>query len=823
MKQKLILFSLMLATLVFLLACQLTGTTTPTSTPTSEVSEDEPYLVTGSMEFTNSFIVMIFEEHAVALVDMYGFVIRDMEWEIPVESQTLGFMRMDEENLRAEYRLQLPAKPTGQFADVDNDGQEDTGVQIFAVAYWPNVYGGPYSEGDDRSRGWVGGFASVTSDPERDDEINGGKLLVWAPDDQQAFPTGYGPDNKLFTADDPTAPIPAGWTMVDLDQTPFAFIKQAELVMDLTEPSDYAVKDYSNLSYTEAFDKLIEFLRKNYAFNGIPGKEPDYDRLVAELRPRIQEAEAKQDAQAYYLALRDLTWAFKDGHVGIDGGDYWYNLFMEATSGGYGFAIQELDDGSFVNIYLTPGGPAEKAGMKVGALVTHWNSEPISEAVSKVIPWSLPQSAEWLVRYQQARYLLRAKPGDQATVTFVNPGGQAQTVTLTAIAERDSFSRTSIYYNAPDPLLPVEFKILDSGVGYVAIYSEADDIQLTIRLFERALKTFQEREVPGIIIDMRYNGGGTPLGLAGFLTDQEISLGTSYYFNEVTGKFEPEGIENKILPNQNQYRFDKIVVLVGPACASACEEESYGFSKVPGAQVVGMFPSAAMFGEVSRGQFIMPEGFSMQFPTGRYLLPDGTLFLEGTGVQPTLRVPRTFETVSSTEDVVLKFGENAILLPLGAGIQPATQPTLLSPSETENVLSSAKQFEELARENYTTQDYLQVPKTFTFTIPLSKSQTLLWAWGWCAANQTVLTDNLNKMSIQFTLNGQEIPLDKFLRLDYDSQDGQRCTAYLLALKDWAGGQHQAITRVTFKQPLNDGTYDFPAGEQVFEYNIYIKP
>jgi C-terminal processing protease CtpA/Prc len=796
---------------------------TPVSTEPPAADENEPYLVTGTLDFTNAFIAMIFEEHAVALVDMYGFVIRDEEWEIPVESQTLGFMNMDEDTLHAEYSLQLPARPMGQFADVDNDGQTDTGVQIFAVSYWPNVYGGPYSEGDDRSRGWVGGFASVTSDPERDDEINGGILLVWAPDADQSFPTGYGEDNMLFTEDDPVAPIPAGWNIVNLDQSPFTFTKEPEPEIVLTEPADYAVKDYSGDTYTEAFDKLIEFLRMNYAFNGIEGKQPDYDALVAELRPRVEQAEANNDPEAYFLALRDLTWAFMDGHVGMDGGDYWYNLFIAETEGGYGFAIRELDDGSFVNIYLTPGGPAEQAGMQVGAVVTEWNGQPISDAVGAVVPWALPQSTEWLVRYQQARYLLRAQPGDQATVTFVNPGGQPQTATLTAIAERDSFSRTSVYFGAPENLLPVEFKILDSGVGYVAVFSEADDIQLTIKLFERALQAFEAYEVPGIIIDMRYNGGGTPLGLAGFLTDQEIPLGQSYYFNENTGQFEPEGLMDKILPNQNQYRFDKIVILVGPACASACEEEAYGFSQVPGAQVVGMFPSSSMFGEVSRGQFIMPEGFSMQFPTGRYLLPDGSIFLEGTGVQPTLWVPKTFETVSSTEDVVLQFGERAVLLPLGAGITPASQPTFLTPAETEAQLSSLKQFEEKAREEYTTADYLEVPKNFTFTIALSKSETLLWAWGWCAADQATLDDNLSKMDLKFTLNDQDVPLDQFLRLDYDSQDGQKCTAYLAGVKNWAAGQHLAVTTLTFKQPLNDGVYDFPVGQQIFEYNIYVKP
>jgi C-terminal processing protease CtpA/Prc len=818
MKKFVHVFGLLVALSMLLAACG------PKTTPTpAVVGDNEPYLITGTMDYTNAFIGMIFEEHAVALVDMFGFVVRDEEWEIPVASQTLGFMSMEEETMHAEYTLHLPARPTGQSADVDNNGQADAGVQIFAVAYWPNVYSGPYSEGDDRSRGWVSGFASVTGDPERDDEINGGKLVVWAPDGGQSFPTGYGDDNMLFTSDDPVAPIPAGWNIVDLDQSPFTFTKEPEPVITLTEPLDYAVKDYSGDTYTEAFDKLIEFLRMNYAFNGIERKQPDYDALVAELRPRVEQAEGDNDPQAYYLALRDLTWAFMDGHVDLDGGDYGYDLFIAATEGGYGFSIRELDDGSFLVIYLTEAGPAEQAGMQVGAVVTEWNGQPISDAVSAVVPWALPQSAEWLVRYQQARYLLRAAPGDQATVTFTNPEGQPQTVTLTAIAERDSFSRTSVYYNAPDYLLPVAFEIMESGVGYVAIYSEADDIQLTIKLFERALQAFEAAEVPGIIIDMRYNGGGTPLGLAGFLTDQEIPLGQSYYFNEVTGQFEPEGLVDEILPNQNQYRFDKIVILVGQACASACEEEAYGFSQVPGAEVVGMFPSASMFGEVSRGQFIMPDGFSLQFPTGRYLLEDGSLFLEGTGVQPTLWVPKTFETVSSTEDVVLQYGERAVLLPLGAGITPATQPTILSQAETQDALSSAKQFEEKAREVYTTADYLEVPKNFTFTITLSRSETLLWGWGWCAATQEILDDNLNKMDIQFTLNSQDVPLEQFLRLDYDSQDGQKCTAYLAAVKDWTGGQHQAVTTLTFTAPLNDGVFDFPAGQQIFEYNIYVKP
>jgi C-terminal processing protease CtpA/Prc len=811
--------SLLVVVALLLTAC---GRGTPAATETA--AAEEPYLVTGSMDFTNAFINYIFEEHAVALVDMYAFVIRDEEWEIPVASQTLGYMDMDEDNMHAEYTLQLPARPTGQFVDVDNDDEADTGVQIFAVSYWPNVYGGPYSEGDDRSRGWPSGFSSVRTDPERDDEVNGGILIVWAPDGDQSFPTGYGADAMLFTEDDPVAPLPAGWTVVDLDQTPFAFIKEAEPVVPLYEPSDYAVKDYSTMSYTEAFDALVDFLRLNYAFNGIPGKEPDYDALVAQIRPRVVQAEQDNDPQAYYLALRDFTRGFSDGHVGLDGGDIQTQLFLDDTAGGYGFAIRELDDGRFVVVYVRNPGPAQSAGMQVGAEITAFNDTPIGEAVSQVTPWALPQSTEWQIRYQQARYLLRTQPGTQATVTFVNPGGQPQTVTLTAIAERDSFSRTSIYYGAPENLLPVEFRVLDSGVGYVAVYSEADDIQLTIKLFERALQAFQALEVPGIIIDMRYNGGGTPLGLAGFLTDQEIPLGQSSYFNENTGQFEPEGTPDRILPNQNQYRFDKIVVLVGPACASACEEEAYGFSQVPGAQVVGMFATSSMFGEVSRGQFIMPEGFTMQFPTGRYLLPDGTLFLEGTGVQPTLRVPITEQTVITEEDVVLQFGENAILLPLGAGLEPSGPPRLVTnqAQAQAGLLGRADWLQDRAREEYNEEIF--EPHTLTYTVPLTRSEDLIWTYVWCA-RADVLEQNFAAMRFEFVLDGQVVPQDQLFVYNYDTGDGNLCRFIYALLTDWPAGEHHLTITATFTRPINDGigATDYAAGDYIYEYAVYVKP
>ena len=229
-----------------------------------------------------------------------------------------------------------------------------------------------------------------------------------------------------------------------------------------------------------------------------------------------------------------------------------------------------------------------------------------------------------------------------------------KTVTLTRIEEYDSLFATYIYSGLDTPILPVESEVINGTVGYIKINSNYDDLGLIIRLFERALQKFEEYEVAGIIIDLRQNSGGAPLGLAGFLYDEEIPMGQLEYYSDSTGQFEPDGPREKVIPNEEQYSFNKMVLLVGNACFSACEIEAYGFSQVPGMTVMGQFPTGGVEAEVARGQFELPGGISLQIPTGRFTLEDGSIFLEGVGVVPDILLPVDEASVLSEEDVVLQ-------------------------------------------------------------------------------------------------------------------------------------------------------------------------
>ncbi len=104
-----------------------------------------------------------------------------------------------------------------------------------------------------------------------------------------------------------------------------------------------------------------------------------------------------------------------------------------------------------------------------------------------------------------------------------------------------------------------------------------------------------------------------------------------------------------------------MVLLVDQFCYSACEIEAYGFSQVPGMQVMGQFPTAGVEAETARGDFKLPEGISVTVPTGRFVLQDGSIFLEGVGVIPDMDIPVDEESVLSTEDTVLNAAEEYIL------------------------------------------------------------------------------------------------------------------------------------------------------------------
>jgi C-terminal processing protease CtpA/Prc len=566
--------------------------------------------------------------------------------------QVLGYNTSDIWDGPLAYEIALPAAPNGVLTDVDNDTEQEPGVMVYSVNFTFNGIDDPYI--DEREFIY---YSSLTSSQafETQYQINGGTMIVYAPEAGQGFPSGFGDDAKLFTVDDPLVTLPQGWTVVSLDSDPFTFDRSRTGQVDVVESEGTEFVDYSGLSYTEAFDAMLDMLRKRYAFTELKGI--DWDALAAEFRPRFEEAEANQDDAAYYRAFFDFTLAIPDGHTGSNALDYIFDEFLTATGGGLGMAIRDLDDGRVVVNFVLPDGPAAQAGINLRTEILTVNGQPVADYVSSVVPWSGPFSSPHAERLQKLRYAFRSPVGTSFEIVYLNAGAAEPTsATLTTIEERDSLRFSSDFKGLTGFELPLDFKILDSGYGYIKIYSFNDDNLLTLMLWQRAIRAFNDAGVPGLVLDMRQNGGGSPdIGnvMLGYFFDQETYTGTSAFYYEDVDRFEVDPLyAQNILPADERDRYHgQIVAIVGPGCASMCEFFAYTLTLLDNTAVVGHYPSAGLGAGIET--FAMPGDIYAQYSQARSLGADNEIHIEGTGVIPDLRVPVDEETLFADGDVLL--------------------------------------------------------------------------------------------------------------------------------------------------------------------------
>ena len=627
--------------------------------PAAQIVNDEggAVRISGSVTYTAPYFTLGVAQPLVILEDQAGFVDRNEHFLMPVASQTIGQITSDFFTSPFQYSLALPIEPQGSYRDVDNDDVEDQGVQIFAIAYWDNTFGDPFLEERDLyGGGWSTAYAStrISDDIETEREIVGGVFLVYTTDDQQGFPSGFGEDDLLFTDDDPIVTLPQGYTIVTMDAEPFSFDRSRNPVVDLIEPEGIALVDYSDQSYSDAFNSLVDLLTKEYAFTEY--KEIDWEAKRTEFLPLFEAATTDEDARAYQRALRDFGWSIPDGHVS---GAFVSEDFQLAIAGGLGIAIRETDEGSVIVNFVGAGSPAETAGITLGTEIVSIDGVPIADAIGNAVAHSAPFSTEHFKRLQQMRYAVRFPFETEVELTWIDADGEEVTETMTVISEYDSFSFSSFARGTTGFEIPVDYKLLEADeygendYGYVKIDSFSDNSVLTIQLWERLIRTLKQYAVGGLIIDMRQNGGGS-----GFLADQMAAyffqephvLGNSGFYDEDRGEFyfDPEGQDRYYLPAEDLRYDGEVAIIVGPFCLSACEFFSYDMTIDDRATVVGHYPTGGLGGSIK--SIKMPDEEYFTYTIGRAVDADGEIHIEGKGVPPSVQVTVTEENLLADED-----------------------------------------------------------------------------------------------------------------------------------------------------------------------------
>lgn len=632
-------------------------------TPSASITNDEGGVtrVYGVLPIANPNIKVRVDVPLIILEDQSGFVARDLKLPIAPESQVVGRWVTDfYADSNPEYEILLPIVPQGTFHDVDNNGEENTGVQIYQVGFWDNTYG-DITLDDREAYGWSGAYSSikVSINPETLGEYISGKLVIFASEEGQGFPSGFGEDGKLFTEDDPIMSIPAGYSVVTIGEEPFTLDRSNAVEMNLLEPDGYAPDDFSELSYTEAFDALVEKAKKEYSFT--EDKGIDWDALSAEYRPRIQEAEEAEDVDAYLIAIDEFAKAIPDGHISA-ASTVSAQREQEAIAGGLGFSLRELSDGRVLVIFILEDSEASQAGIGYGTEIIAIDGVAISDAITNAYSPNAPYSSAEIQRLDGVRFVTRFPLAKGTVEVTFKPADsdEEQTATLSIVGERQSlsFTRQFVYGQAsPVPLAPMNWEFYpDTNYGYIKITVFDGNVDYFKKQWELFLETANAIGSPGIIVDVRQNPGGSS-GIAGLLTSyliqEPLPLPISEEYNpDIDAFFSDPNQDNNLEPTRNlnaQYT-GKVVALVSPACASACEYFAY-YLQSAGIDIIGTYATNGIAGGYI--STLLPEGVEFSLPTSRPVDSEGNVVIEGPGVVPSIRIPVTEENMSSTEDYLL--------------------------------------------------------------------------------------------------------------------------------------------------------------------------
>jgi hypothetical protein len=96
-------------------------------------------------------------------------------------------------------------------------------------------------------------------------------------------------------------------------------------------------------TWEQAFESMYQQLVTEYAFT--EWKHLDWASLHDTYLPLIQKAQAEQDFNAYYIALREFLTEIPDGHVSITSLKDIDDLYI---GGGFGFAVTRLSDDTVI-------------------------------------------------------------------------------------------------------------------------------------------------------------------------------------------------------------------------------------------------------------------------------------------------------------------------------------------------------------------------------------------------------------------------------------------------------------------------------------------
>jgi hypothetical protein len=190
----------------------------------------------------------------------------------------------------------------------------------------------------------------------------------------------------------------------------------------------------------------------------------------------------------------------------------------------------------------------------------------------------------------------------------------------------------------------------EDGIGYILIDSWSSD---RTEALEQAYAVIWEcSDAPGLIVDVRPNGGGAePLAqqFAGCFVDKPVVYAKHVYRSAKAASGFDEPHDRILEPNKYRPKYrGKVVVLMGQTNMSSCESFLLMMKQVPGCKLIG---STSYGSSGNPKPTDLGNGVTVYLPSWKDLRPDGTC-LEGQGITPDIPITVTLPALESTDPVL---------------------------------------------------------------------------------------------------------------------------------------------------------------------------
>ena len=383
----------------------------------------------------------------------------------------------------------------------------------------------------------------------------------------------------------------------------------------------------------DAFDKVWDTINEKHYDPTFGGVDWIYIREL--YLPKAKAAKSDQD---FHNVLRQMLGELKLSH---------FNIFPPPPAIG-----TENDANASVGVELKwigaapvvfrvqPGSPAAAAAIKPGFVLSKVDGKAVSE-ILKPIHESLAkrQVTEMMRRVyleRTAEAVIAGKLDTKVSLEFLDGEDKPVAVHLSRMKYTGEMSQA--LGNFPKQRVIFESRLLPENIGYIRfnmwVIPQAAKIRAAIREFANA---------DGIIIDLRGNPGGVgglAGGVAGLLSDKQISLGTMASRSgtmALLGYPQPEPF------------MKKVVVLTDHGSGSTSEMFAAGIQENLRGKVVGETSAGAILLSVFDP---LPTGYMFQYAISDYKSPKNVL-IEGRGVKPDREVALTRESLLAGRDVQL--------------------------------------------------------------------------------------------------------------------------------------------------------------------------